>query len=97
MRDRKYKVLTHEEKEEIFLLYQSKSIAELVRKYGCSTTHMTNLYSVCIYRTKQQLALRERMPENKYWNTEEEILMSLEPNYQASDLKGWELEQYQKL
>lgn len=96
MRNRNYRGLTNEEKEEIFRIYKTSTIAELVRKYGCSTTQMTTVYSVCIHRTRQELALRERMPENKYWNTEEEIMNSLELNYQASDLKGWELEQYQK-
>lgn len=37
------------------------------------------------------------MPEYKYWNTEEEIFEALEPTYDPSELKGWELKEYRKL
>jgi len=97
MKQKNYKVLTEEQKEEIFKLYRTKTIKEMVELYGCSNTHMTSIYSICIHRTKQEVATRKRMPENKYWDTEDDIMNSLDPQYNAEELKGWELKEYDKL
>jgi hypothetical protein len=97
MTPRKYKVLTEEEIEEIYELYRYSTIAELRDKYGCSNTQMTRIWSMCIHRTRQGIALRKRIPENKYWDTEDDIMNYLDPKYNAEDLKGWELKEYNKL
>lgn len=94
---KEYKKLSPEEIEEIYLTFRKHSISTLAAQYGCSITQMNNIYSQCIHRMKQEIALRERMPEYKYWNTEEEIFDALEPTYDPSELKGWELKEYRKL
>ena len=94
---KEYRKLSPEEIEEIYLTFRKHSISTLAAQYGCSITQMNNIYSQCIHRVKQENALRERMPEYKYWNTEEEIFDALEPTYDPSELKGWELKEYRKL
>ena len=66
------------------------------REYGTSITQMTGIYSVCIHEMKLKEALRERFPECRYYDTEQDIFNALELKYEPSDLKGWELEQFNK-
>lgn len=92
-----YRKLNDQELEDIYRQFRQRTIQSMAIEYGTSITQMTNIYSQCISRLKQEIALRERMPEYKYWNTEEEILEALELNYEPSQLTGWEREQYEKL
>lgn len=92
-----YRKLNDKELEEIYRQFRQRTIQSMAIEYGTSITQMTNIYSQCISRLKQEISLRERMPEYKYWNTEEEIFESLELNYEPSQLTGWEREQYEKL
>ena len=93
---RNYKRLTEKEREEIFKIFKYHSIKSMAQMYGTSRTHMNNIYGQCIQKVKEQLAERERIPECRYWDTEEEIMQSMDPKYSAEHLKGWELEQYHK-
>jgi len=95
--ERNYKRLTQEEREDIFKLFKNNSIKSLAKMYGTSRTHMTNIYSECLARIKYQASERERFPECRYWDTEEEIIQSMELNYSPEHLEGWELEQFNKL
>lgn len=91
-----YKKLTEEDIKEICKVFQHREIASLAREYGTSITQMTGIYSVCIHEMKLNKALRERFPECRYYDTEQDIFNALELKYEPSDLKGWELEQYNK-
>jgi hypothetical protein len=90
---KEYRKLSPEEIEEIYLTFRKHSISTLAAQYGCSITQMNNIYSQCIHRMKHETAIREY----KDWNTEEEIFEALEPTYDPSELKGWELKEYRKL
>jgi len=92
-----YKKLTDQDIKEICKVFQHREIASVAREYGTSITQMTGIYSVCIHEMKLNKAIRERLPECRYYDTEQDIFNALELKYESSDLKGWELEQFNKL
>lgn len=94
---RNYKILTEKERQDIFHIFKHNSIKDMSKRFGTSVTHMNNIYGQCIQRVKDQLAERERIPECRYWDTEEEIMEALTLKYDHRDLKGDELEIFKKL
>lgn len=94
---RNYKILTEKERQDIFHIFKHNSIKDMAQRFGTSRTHMNNIYGQCIQRVKDQQAERERIPECRYWDTEEDIIRSMDLNYSADDLKGDELKIFKKL
>lgn len=73
--------------------------ADIARNYKVSYWQINRIHNVFIniYKPLSTSNVSFRGWTESYYKTEDDILKELELNYDHVELKGWELEQYNKL
>lgn len=88
--------VTEDKLNEVYKVFFSCGLSEISRMFNIPMHLMANVHYYCMHRRLQERQFLSDFSTHRYYDTEQDIFNALELKYESSDLKGWELEQYNK-